>query len=98
MSNIMPGFIKQMLKDGLLPDIQYSAIVDSSEVGAIKPEIEIYEAAKNLAGVEKNEELLLIDDSRPNLMAAERLGWHVMWFDDYRPEEGAKRVKDALEF
>jgi FMN phosphatase YigB (HAD superfamily)/DNA-binding XRE family transcriptional regulator len=97
MSNIMPGFIKQMLKDGLLPDIEYAAIIDSSEVGAIKPEPEIYEAAKNLAGVESNG-LLLIDDSRPNLMAAERLGWHVLWFDDYRPDEGSSRVKETLAF
>ena len=28
---------------------------------------------------------------------AERAGWHVLWFDDYRPEESAARVKDALE-
>jgi FMN phosphatase YigB (HAD superfamily)/DNA-binding XRE family transcriptional regulator len=97
MSNIMPGFIKRMLKDGLLPNIDYAAIIDSSEVGAIKPEPEIYEAAKNLSGANNNE-ILLIDDSRPNLMAAERLGWHVLWFDDYRPDEGAKRVKDTLAY
>lgn len=95
MSNIMPGFISRMLKDGLLPSLHYDVIIDSSEVAAIKPEPEIYETAANLADV-KPEEILLIDDSRPNLMAAERLGWHVMWFDDYRPDEGAKRVRDTL--
>lgn len=97
MTNIMPGLVKQMLSRELLPNISYDAIIDSSEVGFIKPEVEIYEAAQNLTGC-KPEELLLIDDSRPNLMAAERLGWHVLWFDDYRPSEGATRVRDALSF
>ncbi len=97
MTNIMPGLVKQMFAKELLPHVSYDVIIDSSEVGFIKPEIEIYEAAQNLMNCPP-EQLLLIDDSRPNLMAAERLGWHVLWFDDYRPEEGASRVKEALTF
>ena len=97
MTNIMPGLVKQMLARDILPNLSYDAIIDSSEVGFIKPEVEIYEAAQNLVGCTP-EELLLIDDSRPNLMAAERLGWHVLWFDDYRPGEGATRVREALAF
>ena len=30
-------------------------------------------------------------------MAAEKLGWKVMWFDDYRPDISAQRVRKALE-
>jgi FMN phosphatase YigB (HAD superfamily) len=40
---------------------------------------------------------LLVDDSRANLMAAERMGWHVLWFDDYEPQESVPRIKEALE-
>lgn len=96
LSNIMPGFIDAMLAAGLLPDIRYSAIIDSSKLGAIKPEPKIYEAAQKQAGCEPAE-ILLVDDSRANVMAAEKFGWHVLWFDDYRPEESAARVKNALE-
>ena len=96
LSNIMPGFIDEMITAGLLPDLKYDAIIDSSKVGAIKPERQIYEIAQNQANV-PGEEILLIDDSRTNLMAAEKLGWHVMWFDDFRPEESAEHVKTALE-
>ena len=42
-------------------------------------------------------EILLVDDARTNLMAAEKHGWRVLWFDDYRPEESIGRIKDALE-
>jgi FMN phosphatase YigB (HAD superfamily)/DNA-binding XRE family transcriptional regulator len=97
MSNIMPGFLPEMIKRGLLPDIAYDAIVDSSQVKAIKPEVEIYEAGARMAGVEP-QQILFIDDGRMNIMAAEKLGWHVLWFDDYRPEESQTRVRQALEF
>lgn len=97
MSNIMPGFLPEMLKRDLLPNVEYDAIVDSSQVKAIKPEVAIYEAGARLAGVEP-QQIMLIDDGRMNLMAAEKLGWHVLWFDDYRPEESLARIRQALEF
>lgn len=95
-SNIMPGFISAMIKNGLLPNINYSAIIDSSEIHTIKPEPDIYEIATQKSGVEPNE-IMLVDDARANLMAAEKFGWKVLWFDDYRTDESAKRVKQALE-
>jgi HAD superfamily hydrolase (TIGR01509 family) len=96
LTNIMPGFIEAMRARKLLPEVRYDAIVDSSEVGAIKPEIEIYKIAGQKAGVEPHE-ILLVDDSRANLMAAEHLGWRVLWFDDARVEASAARVQKALE-
>lgn len=97
LSNIMPGLIQQMIAKGLLPNLPYATIVDSSQVGAIKPEPAIYEKATALAGVPP-EAILFIDDGRTNLMAAERFGWHVIWFDSYRSDESEARVKSALEF
>ena len=97
LSNIMPGFIKAMIANGKLPDVQYDAIVDSSQIGAIKPESVIYEIAQDKAAVE-SDQILFVDDSRTNLMAAERQGWRVMWFDDYRPQESSNKIKTALEF
>lgn len=96
LSNIMPGFLSSMRRGGQLPDVAYDSIVDSSEIGAIKPEAKIYEIAQERAGCPA-EEVLLIDDSRANLMAAERSGWHVLWFDAGRPEESTQRVREALE-
>ncbi len=97
LSNIMPGFINEMQQNGIIPQLPYAAIIDSSEVNAIKPEQKIYEIAQEKAGVQPNE-ILLVDDSRANIMAAERMGWRVLWFDDYRPSESAARIRDSLEF
>jgi FMN phosphatase YigB (HAD superfamily) len=96
LTNIMPGFILAMRARGLLPDVDYDVVVDSSEVKAIKPESKIFEVATERAGV-KPEEILLIDDSRPNIMAADRHGWHVLWCDDYHPEETIQRIRQSLE-
>jgi len=96
LTNTMPGFIQVMRERGLLPNLDYDAIIDSSEVKAIKPEAKIYDIATKKAGCPPGE-ILLVDDARGNLMAAEKRGWHVLWFDDYNPDESISRIKDALE-
>lgn len=96
LTNTMPGLVGAMRRSGMLPNLSYDTVIDSSEVAAIKPESKIYEIAQERAGVPAGE-ILLIDDSRVNLMAAERLGWHVLWFDDARAEEAVERVREALQ-
>jgi FMN phosphatase YigB (HAD superfamily)/DNA-binding XRE family transcriptional regulator len=96
LTNTMPGFVSTMRRRGMLPELNYDAIIDSSAVSAIKPEPKIYKIAQEYAACPA-EEILLVDDSRGNLMAAERQGWHVLWFDDSRPDEAADRVREALE-
>jgi FMN phosphatase YigB (HAD superfamily) len=97
MSNNMPGFIEEMRKNGTIPEVNYTSVVDSSKVGAVKPDLKIYEVAQQLANVEPKE-IMLIDDSRTNLIVADKLGWHVQWFDDYNPEESIERIRDSLAF
>jgi FMN phosphatase YigB (HAD superfamily) len=96
MSNIGTGFIKQMFNAGLLPDIKYDAIIDSSEVGAIKPDPKVYKVAETKAGV-PGDQILLIDDTRANLVPAQKAGWHVMWFNDYDSNDSVKRARKTLE-
>lgn len=96
LTNTMPGFVDALRKSGKIPDIHYDAIVDSSEVGALKPEARIYEIATERAGLPP-EEIMLIDDSRPNLAAAAKLRWNVIWFDDTQREKSAATVRLALE-
>lgn len=96
LTNTMPGLISEMIKTGQLPSLPYDEIIDSSVVGAIKPEKQIYELAQQRAGVPADQ-ILLVDDSRANLMAAEHFGWKVMWFDDYRISDSVTRIKEALD-
>ena len=89
--------IQAMIDKGILPNVSYDAIVDSSQVKAIKPESAMYTIATEKAAVPASE-ILFVDDSRTNLMAAEQQGWHVLWFDDMRPSESVARIRSALSF
>jgi putative hydrolase of the HAD superfamily len=62
----------------------------SFEVGAIKPEPEIYRACLASLGVEP-EETLFVDDRPENVDAARALGMHAL------PFEGEDRLRDELE-
>ncbi|HEU4610065.1 MAG TPA: helix-turn-helix domain-containing protein [Chitinophagaceae bacterium] len=97
LSNNLPGFIDEMCQNGKIPNAGYKAIVDSSKVGLLKPDPKIFEAAQQLAAVESRE-ILLVDNDRPNLIAADRLGWQVVWFDDLDPAGSIGRVKESLAF
>ena len=96
LTNIAGGIIELLIKEKLIPDVSYAAIVDSSKVGVTKPDPKIYDIAESMAGVPASE-ILLIDDTRANLPPAQKAGWHVMWFDDYDSQESTYQVRKALE-
>jgi HAD superfamily hydrolase (TIGR01509 family) len=96
LTNNMPTLVDSLLSNGILPKLNYDAIIDSSQVKAIKPEAKIYEIAQDKAGCPAAE-IMLIDDDRVNLMAAEHMGWHVLSFSSSDPKNSVERVKQALE-
>jgi HAD superfamily hydrolase (TIGR01509 family) len=96
LTNIMPSQLGMMRERGLIPNVAFDSVIDSSVVHLLKPERAIYELASAKANCPA-EEILFVDDSRANLMAAEKIGWHVMWFDDSHPEESIARLRQALE-
>lgn len=97
LTNIMPGLLDTMRAQGLIPDVSYDAIVDSSVVGSIKPERLIYDYAAQHANVEPSS-ILLIDDTLINLEKAEKVGWQTLHFDDTDPVRSVQTVKKTLEF
>lgn len=96
LTNTMPDLVSPMRANGTLPAVDYDVIIDSSEVHAIKPDPRIYEIAAERAGVNPSE-ILLVDDDRPNLVAAGKMGWHTMSFDAFHPEESIVSVSTALD-
>ena len=95
-SDAMPGFINTLLEKKMIANTNYKSIVDSSVVKSLKPELKIFQIAEKMSGASGNE-TLLIDDSRSNLTAADKLGWHVIWFNDTDSKDSIARIKTALE-
>lgn len=96
LTNIMPGMLNELLRLGKVPTLPYDAVIDSSLVGAVKPEPQIFKVAAEQAGVPADE-ILLIDDTQANLVAAEKHDWRVVWFDYARPEESSAHIREVLE-
>ena len=94
-TNIMPGILEELIKLKKVPDLDYDAIVDSSKTGFIKPEKKAFDFAKQISHV-SSRDILLVDDTKPNLIAAERQGWHTLLFDYMHPSESIARVKKIL--
>src|SRR5262249_43831122 len=76
-TNSMPGIVSTLKERRIIPDLNYDAIVDSSEIGITKPSPDAYHIAAERAGCEPSE-ILFIDDLRGNLGPAEQAGWHVL--------------------
>lgn len=96
LTNSMPGLLPEMQARGLLPDVPYDIVIDSSAVGLLKPERAIYELAQTRSGY-KPAEILFTDDTRANVLAAHQLGWHTALFDGALPDDSAARLRAALE-
>jgi putative hydrolase of the HAD superfamily len=65
----------------LEPDSLFDLVIDSSEVGARKPEPRIYEITREKLGV-AHDEIFFIDDIGQNLKAARALGWNTVLYDE----------------
>lgn len=74
----------------LEPASLFDVVIDSSEVGARKPEPRIYEITREKLGV-AHDEIFFLDDIGQNLKAARALGWQTVLYDD------TDRVLEVLE-
>ena len=70
------GWRRSLDLDGL-----FDVVIDSSEVGARKPEPRIYEITQEHLGVDPSG-ILFVDDIGQNLKAAKALGWQTLLFEN----------------
>lgn len=97
LTNNWLGFTDEMLTKGVIPQINYAAVIESAKAGCFKPEAKIYEMAQELAGVSPAE-ILLVDDNPAYVAGAEKAGWHTELFDENNPAGSIDRIKQALAF
>lgn len=82
-------------RKGLLPDVEWDAIVDSSLLGVIKPEKRIYEIAEQMSGVKPNE-IFFTDDRLLNVTTAKSRGWQGMVFETNNASRSVKKLTRLL--
>lgn len=80
LTGMYSGMLDAIFKSGVMPEIEWDVIVDSSVFGFKKPNIEIYKIAEEKAGF-LGEEILFVDNTKKNLETAQSLGWQTFLYD-----------------
>lgn len=95
LTNVHPGFFERAIFHKHIPDLKYHAVVQSCEIGLIKPEKGIYLHAGRLAQA-PHKNILFIDDLEVNVVAARSLGWKTVLFETDNPGKSIKEIKNIL--
>ncbi len=72
--------LDEVKKKGIMPDVKWDAVVDSSMVKAKKPETKVFKIAENKAGV-SGTEIFFIDNKLQNIDGARNFGWKTLLYD-----------------
>ncbi len=91
LTNMYPRMLGSIQKSGLMQDIKWDLVIDSSVVGLQKPNKEIFELADQRTGLEP-EETMFIDNLPVNIDAAKNQGWQTFLYDDQKPEEASEEL------
>ncbi|OGM27124.1 hypothetical protein A2962_03410 [Candidatus Woesebacteria bacterium RIFCSPLOWO2_01_FULL_39_61] len=86
---------EKSLEKGNVPDINYSAIIKSSDHKIIKPDVRIYQIAEEKSGA-TGPEILYVEDVAENVEAAQKFGWKAVRFLTNDPEASIKQIKSIL--
>ncbi|MBU1885685.1 HAD-IA family hydrolase, partial [Patescibacteria group bacterium] len=82
-TNIYPGIFEVAVRTGLIPKLDYQAVVQSCEIGIVKPDQQIFHHAIGLTDMRPSE-VILVDDRAENTRVAKKLGWHSLLFSPTR--------------
>ena len=94
-TNAYLGFFNLGIKHSHVPDIPYSVVIESCNVGMIKPQPEIFAHAQKAAKVSANH-ILFVDDYKENILAARAMGWRALLFDTENPEKSIRKIRELI--
>jgi len=95
LTNLFTDLFDELKKRSMIPNAKNTVLIGSWEVGLRKPDKAIYLLAQEKAGVNP-EEILLVDDNKENIKAAEEIGWKGIVFDPNHPVESINKIKQLL--
>lgn len=91
LTNMYPRMMAEILSVGILPDVEWDVVIDSSREGIQKPSSEIFRLAETKARA-RAEEILFVDNSKGHLDAAAACGWQVFLYDSADPQSASEQL------
>ncbi len=91
LTNMYPNMLLQINNHGLMPNIAWDAIIDSSVEMYKKPQQELFEIAQRAANV-PGSEILFIDNTLGHVEAAQKFGWQAYHYDAHNHAESSEKL------
>lgn len=95
LTNAYPGLLEKFTKKGFVPKLNYNKIIESCNIGLVKPDKQIFLYTQQLLGSEPTS-IYFIDDSPTNILEAKNLGWQGYLFNTSNQEESIAQIKKDL--
>jgi HAD superfamily hydrolase (TIGR01509 family) len=95
LTNMYPNMLIEIKKAGLLPDIDFDQVVDSSVEKVQKPYKAIYQLAEGRSGFKGNE-ILFVDNSEKHLNATKEFGWTVFLYDSSNYDKSSMELMKQI--
>lgn len=95
LTDMYVGMLDAIIHANLFPKEQWDSVIDSSIVHCKKPERQIFELAREKAGV-PNDQIFFIDNVEENTKAARDFGWQTCLYDSKNPEASSKLLLETF--
>jgi HAD superfamily hydrolase (TIGR01509 family) len=95
LTNASPKMLDLITEKGILPDVHWDQIVDSSVEHVMKPNPRIFRIAQERANV-PGSEILFIDNKESHCDAAQAFGWQTFYYDSADRTQSAQELADFL--
>ncbi|MFZ2970923.1 MAG: HAD family hydrolase [Minisyncoccia bacterium] len=80
LTNMYPGMLDKIRARKILPEVKWDIIIDSSVVGCIKPQGNIYELAEKKVNLSPKN-ILFIENTITHINTAKKRGWKTLLYD-----------------
>lgn len=96
LTNMYPRMFEEMKMRGLLFEMNWNVIIDSSKIKIQKPDPRIFTLAEKEAGV-SGDEILFVENSKGHIEAAKATGWQTFLYDSSNPRKASSDLNQLFE-
>jgi len=96
LTNMYPSMFEAVKNRGLLPDVSWNIIIDSSIEKVAKPDPNIYKLAQDRVHA-NGSEILFIENTPGNIKPARSLDWQTFLYDSAHPTDSSQKLSLLLE-
>lgn len=95
LTNMYPNMLKQIYKAGLMPNLEWDIVIDSSVEKVRKPQAEIFQLAQDRACF-KGKEILFVDNGAKHIEATKKFGWQTLLYNPANTSESNRNLELLL--